>query len=220
MLRRASRQLIWLITGTSYGLGRDLTLAALRRGDKVIATSRARSFDELADLKAQGADILELDVTAPPEKLHEVAKGPPAAGLYASTKYAVRALAESLDNEIKPLGLRSICFELGYFRTTFLSTDHRGSEKARIADYSEVYEKVLPGLAARNGKQPGDPKKGVEVMLDVVRGEGIAAGKRVPFAVGLGSDYYNIVTDILDAKKRELEEWKEVTYSTDLPPDA
>ena len=47
------------------GLGKDLTLAALKRGDKVIATARGRSFNKITDLKAQGADILELDVGAP-----------------------------------------------------------------------------------------------------------------------------------------------------------
>ncbi len=56
------------------GLGRCLTLEALKRGDKVIATGRSQSFSKLEDLKAQGADTLELDVTAPPETLEEVAK--------------------------------------------------------------------------------------------------------------------------------------------------
>ena len=56
------------------GLGRDLTLAALKRGDKVIATARARSFAKIADLRDHGADILELDVTAPLEDIHQVAK--------------------------------------------------------------------------------------------------------------------------------------------------
>lgn len=56
------------------GLGRLLTLAALKRGDKVIATARARSLSQLDDLKAAGADTVELDVTASPEKLSEIAK--------------------------------------------------------------------------------------------------------------------------------------------------
>jgi NAD(P)-dependent dehydrogenase (short-subunit alcohol dehydrogenase family) len=56
------------------GLGRELALAALKRGDKVIATSRARSISGLGDLQAQGADVLELDVTSPLEELREIAK--------------------------------------------------------------------------------------------------------------------------------------------------
>lgn len=74
-------QLVWLIAGTSFvtfpsasllpgiisvpvrsDLGPDLVLAALNRGDKVIATARARSASQLDDLKARGAETLELDV--------------------------------------------------------------------------------------------------------------------------------------------------------------
>lgn len=51
-----------------------MTLQALERGDKVIATARGRSFAKLADLKEKGADTLELDVTAPLDTLHEFAK--------------------------------------------------------------------------------------------------------------------------------------------------
>lgn len=51
-----------------------MTLAALKRGDKVIATGRARSIAKLDDLALQGADILYLDVTDSLEKLQEVAK--------------------------------------------------------------------------------------------------------------------------------------------------
>jgi len=89
-----AKQLVWLITGTSYvflhslvlvhesltplfissGLGRDLALAALKRGDKVIATGRARSIQKLEDLKREGADTLELDVTSPLETLNDVTK--------------------------------------------------------------------------------------------------------------------------------------------------
>jgi NAD(P)-dependent dehydrogenase (short-subunit alcohol dehydrogenase family) len=67
-----SRQLIWFITGTSTGFGRDLALAAVQRGDKVIAT--ARKLSALEDLKAAGASTLELDVTSPLEELKSVAK--------------------------------------------------------------------------------------------------------------------------------------------------
>ncbi|KAG9000128.1 hypothetical protein FRB93_012892 [Tulasnella sp. JGI-2019a] len=64
--------LVWLITGTTTGIGRDLTLAALRRGDKVIAT--ARNIDRIDPiLRAHGADMLQLDVTDPLEHLKKVA---------------------------------------------------------------------------------------------------------------------------------------------------
>jgi NAD(P)-dependent dehydrogenase (short-subunit alcohol dehydrogenase family) len=63
-----------ILTLGSSGLGRDLALEALKRGEKVIATGRSRSIAKLDDLKAKGADVIELDVTSPLETLHEAAK--------------------------------------------------------------------------------------------------------------------------------------------------
>jgi NAD(P)-dependent dehydrogenase (short-subunit alcohol dehydrogenase family) len=54
----------WFITGTSRGFGREWTLAALERGDRVVAT--ARNFDSIKDLAqrfSRNLMILELDVT-------------------------------------------------------------------------------------------------------------------------------------------------------------
>ena len=57
---------IWFITGSSRGFGRIWTEAALKRGDKVVAT--ARKFESIADLKEKyGKQVLtlEMDVTQP-----------------------------------------------------------------------------------------------------------------------------------------------------------
>ncbi|KAI9836061.1 MAG: hypothetical protein M1819_001672 [Sarea resinae] len=51
----------WLITGTSSGIGLELALKALSRGDKVVATSRRPDGPALADLKSKGATIVQLD---------------------------------------------------------------------------------------------------------------------------------------------------------------
>ncbi|TMW67856.1 hypothetical protein Poli38472_007528 [Pythium oligandrum] len=53
---------VWLITGCSSGFGRELALAARKRGDLVIAT--ARKIETLKGLQELGCDALSLDVTA------------------------------------------------------------------------------------------------------------------------------------------------------------
>ena len=70
---------------------------------------------------------------------------------------------------------------------------------------------------AYNGKQPGDPKKGVQVIIDVVHGEGAAAEKEFPTVVALGSDCYSVVKAVSEKTLARLEEWKEVSFSTDFP---
>ncbi|TFK69342.1 NAD(P)-binding protein [Pluteus cervinus] len=284
-----SNSLVWLITGTSTGIGRLLTESALKRGDRVIATARGRSISQIADLKEKGAATLELDVTAPQEKLDEIAKeaaaiygqidvivnnagyilvgaveentaeetlqqfntnvfgalnvtraflpylrqrksgyvifigsvggwrGVPNAGLYAATKYTLRGITASLDLELSPLGIRATCVDLGYFRTPFLSSDHRAPQISRIPDYQEMTDKANASLAAYNGRQPGDPQKGVNVILDVIRGEGVAVGKPFPSSLQLGSDCYRIVKEEQEKTLTSLELWKDVSISTDFP---
>lgn len=55
---------VWLITGSGSGLGRNIAEAALKSGDKVVAT--ARNISQLADLVAEYGDrvrAVPLDVT-------------------------------------------------------------------------------------------------------------------------------------------------------------
>jgi len=282
-------QLVWLITGTSSGIGHDLTLAALKRGDRVIATARARSIGKLDELKQQGADVLELDVTSPLDTLHETAKKAVAlhgridvvvnnagyiavgaleentpeeslaqfntnvfgalnvtraflpymrerksgtviwigsivgwgsyvnGGLYAATKFATRGISETLNDEISPLGLRSIVVDLGYFRTSFLTSTNRAPFDPRILDYKDITGSANAQLEAYNGRQPGDPKKGAETIVDLVRGEGAAQGRDAPSVMALGSDCFEDVQTAASDTLKRLAEWESVSKSTDFP---
>ncbi|KAJ3507108.1 hypothetical protein NLJ89_g6490 [Agrocybe chaxingu] len=207
-------QLVWLITGTTSGLGRELALEALKRGDRVIATGRGRSIAKLADLKDKGAGILELDVTSPLETFQEVAKK--AAAIHGRIDVLVNnaGYPETFHDKISPLGLRSICVDFGYFRTSLLESDRRVTKPSAIANYQEAVEQYEAFIHSVNGKQLGNPLKGVEAVADVVRGEGSAAGKLFPKSLALGTNCYNTAKKATEEAKR-LEEWK-VSFSTDF----
>ena len=54
----------WFITGTSRGFGREWTVAALERGDRVAATARdPKTLDDLVEEHGDALLPLELDVT-------------------------------------------------------------------------------------------------------------------------------------------------------------
>ena len=72
--------------------------------------------------------------------------GGPGIGLYCATKYAVRGISEALHQEISPLGLRSVIFEPGYFRTEFLTADNRTYYSGKIPDYEPVVRARQEGL--------------------------------------------------------------------------
>ena len=58
--------------------------------------------------------------------------------------------------------------------------------------------------------------KGVEVIVDVIRGEGSAKGKEFPLFVGLGSDFYTMARQETVKTLDNLEAWKDVSFSTDF----
>ena len=96
----------------STGIGRFLAEAALNRGDKVIATARARSLAKLDDLKARGADILELDVTDTQENLARIAKD--AIAIHGRIDVLVNNAGEALSycRAVHPLNERFIGYVL------------------------------------------------------------------------------------------------------------
>jgi len=136
-------------------------------------------------------------------------------GLYCATKYATRCISETLHEEVSPLGLRSLIFEPGYFRTDFLTADNRATYGGNIPDYEPIIRARKEGLDAYNLNQPGDPKKGVNVMIDVVKGEGVAKDKEFTPVVLLGSDCYKVVGKTLTEAVAKFDEWKEISISTD-----
>ena len=72
---------------------------------------------------------------------------------------------------------------------------------------------------AYNNKQPGDPRKLVQVILDVVRAEGVAEGRTAPLGLPLGSDCFAVVKETLARTANVLTEWEDVIKSTDFPKD-
>ncbi|KAF8901509.1 hypothetical protein CPB84DRAFT_1708390 [Gymnopilus junonius] len=295
MAPQQRKELIWLITGTSSGLGHSLALQALARQDKVIATSRSVSESsninpnpKLEELKARGAHILEMDVTSPLAYLREKAKeaadvfgrvdvlvnnagyilfgtleentpeetydqfntnffgalnvtraflpymrerktgtviwvgsmfglvGCPYAGIYTATKWALRGTSFSLHDEISPIGLRSLVVDFGFFRTSVLDPNKRDMKGSKIEDYHPIVKQMEDVVHQMAGTQPGDPIKGAQAILDVVRGEGQAKGKPFPMELVLGTDCFGTATKEAERHANELEVWKDISCGTDF----
>jgi hypothetical protein len=125
-------------------------------------------------------------------------------------------LSATLHEEISPLGLRSTCIDFGAFRTDILSGGHRSVYDPRIEDYQPVTSAMNGMLESCHQEQRGDPKKGVKVVCDIVRGEGAASGKPWPRSVLLGSDCHESIKQHLEQSLKDIELWKNVTVSTNF----
>ena len=76
---------------------------------------------------------------------------------------------------------------------------------------------------AKNMPNKGDPVKGMDALMDAIRGEGRAAGKTgLPLWLFLGSDSIADIKSRADRLKSVAEEWTSVGsgLGTDDPPAA
>jgi len=143
--------------------------------------------------------------------------GDPFCGAYSGSKFALEGLVESLRWETEPLGIRTLLVDPGRFRTAFLDpAGNLGTAVSRVPDYREAYQTFLGHIASEHGRQPGDVAKGVEVIVDLVRREGVAEDGAVPFRLPLGSDCYETVREKCEETLRVLQKWEPTIRSTDL----
>jgi NAD(P)-dependent dehydrogenase (short-subunit alcohol dehydrogenase family) len=137
--------------------------------------------------------------------------GFPGFGAYCATKFAVNGLSESLAEEVRAFGVHVTVVEPGYFRTSFLTDSSIGTPKTEIADYKEVRDSQNAHQNEINGKQPGDPERAADAMIRIV------SEANPPMNLFLGSDAFAVANGKIAAVQKELQDWKELTVSTDFP---
>lgn len=131
-------------------------------------------------------------------------------GVYSSAKFAVEGLSEALHAELAPLGIHVTAVEPGYFRTDFLDTSSLSVSPPRIADYDETAGAVRRIAADISHKQPGDPAKLADVLIDFVD------APNPPIRLPLGSDTVAAIEKKHAADAAILAEWRDVSASTDF----
>ncbi|GAA3721016.1 oxidoreductase [Gordonia hankookensis] len=134
---------------------------------------------------------------------------PAGSGYYSAVKAAIEALTLSLRREVAPLGIRAIVVEPGAFRTDFAGRSLTQSADA-IADYADTAGKRRIENDTVHGTQPGDPTKAAAALITV------AESADPPYFLPLGSDAAAAVRGSLDALAVDIENWDELTRSTDF----
>ncbi|KAJ3805572.1 hypothetical protein F5876DRAFT_81633 [Lentinula aff. lateritia] len=122
------------------------------------------------------------------------------------------AYAETLATELAFFSIRVLIVQPSSFRTENMLTYPYHNDKL-IPEYDILREKALAGAGSLHGNQPGDPVKAVELVVDVVRGEGKAKGRKFPRYLPLGSNAGQAIKEKTDMMKTVLEEWGDVIGS-------
>ena len=120
--------------------------------------------------------------------------------------------------EVAQFGIRVLLAIPGGFRTSQLHTPYM--KRHHIADYDGYREDALQELTERWKKAQGDPAKAMEVLVDVVREQGMAEGMELPSWLLLGRPTFSCARDHCDKLLRLTEEWEEVSKDLDYEPSS
>ena len=131
-------------------------------------------------------------------------------GFYNTTKFAVEGFSEALAAETKPLGVHVTVIEPGPFRTDFLGRSGKLAEK-EFPEYKDTAGRARDYLRTQAGKQPGDPQKAVEAIIDV------ADSPNPPLHLILGKIALTRFRDKLTQWQNEIADWESVTTGADFP---
>ncbi len=123
---------------------------------------------------------------------------------------------ESLRWEVEPLGIKTLLIDLGRHRTKFLSDENVKFVPTKIEDYKAASRDFRAGIAKEDRAQPADPEKSCKIILDLVRNEGIAIGKEIPFRLPLGVDSFDTIKEESEDALKLLEDWGFVIKSTEF----
>lgn len=129
-----------------------------------------------------------------------------------------KAIADGLSAELAPFNIRTIDFEPGFFQTPL-------TEIAKLIEYAptapplDAYSGHRAGMLetaqSLTGNERGDVKKGVELMVDVIRGEGcVAGGRKIPARLPIGEDALRVVESTCRNMLKVVDAWREDVVGT------
>jgi NAD(P)-dependent dehydrogenase (short-subunit alcohol dehydrogenase family) len=125
-------------------------------------------------------------------------------------------MGETLAVELAPFNIRVLIVEPGAFRTENIYSNKFDTWTNPIPDYDETRAETLAKYEAIPGNQPGDPMKAMKFVVDVVRGEGVAAGREWPLYLVLGEDAERDVRNKCMMMLKHLDEWQDVIRDVKL----
>jgi hypothetical protein len=99
--------------------------------------------------------------------------------------------------------------EPGAFRTDFAGRSLTQSATV-IDDYADTAGKRRKEHDTAHGTQPGDPGKAAQALITAVH-----SGK-TPELLLLGTDAVTAISGVFDAQRAELDEWRQLSTSTDF----
>jgi NAD(P)-dependent dehydrogenase (short-subunit alcohol dehydrogenase family) len=197
-----------LINNAGYGL-----LAALEEStDEQLARNLETNFTGPFRLIRAALPVMRAQKSGHVINLSAIAAyaNHPGFAVYGGAKAALDAACDAAAQEVAPLGIKFTMVIPGPFRTDFIgrSLDHA----KRLPDYEGTVGKFGGFLSKMDGKQPGDPAKAAQAILDLLDVE------KPPFRFLIGGYAHTMFSKKIASMEAEMNAWKEKGQATDFPP--
>ncbi|MGP4012769.1 SDR family NAD(P)-dependent oxidoreductase [Streptomyces sp. 4N124] len=139
-------------------------------------------------------------------------RGEPGFGYYSAAKFALEGLTETLRHEVAPFGINVLAVEPGAFRTNAYASFADEPLSETVDAYVPFVESVRAVMVSHDGRQPGDPRRGVQAVVDAM------ASDKPPHRLVLGTAGYDAVHSRLENMLDELRANEVASRSADFPP--
>lgn len=133
----------------------------------------------------------------------------PLSGIYCATKHAVKAISETLAQEVKPFGIHVADVKPGFMRTEFFGASYKTTAPEH-SPYKRLYDENMAFYMGQDGVQAGDPEKAAELYIRV-------AEMAQPYeSLPMGTDCCEGIRDICANTVELMDEMRDVAASTDF----
>ena len=139
--------------------------------------------------------------------------------IYSASKFALEAISEGLQLQLKPFGIRILIVEPGLFRTNWLIGSFKTPEKGLNEGYigTDIDEGLMK-YPTIHGFQDGDPKMAAKIIIDIITGVGIGNDDKVQscLRLPLGIDAIEKAREYVKKLSEELDSIESIARSTNF----
>ncbi|MCR5024513.1 MAG: SDR family oxidoreductase [Lachnospiraceae bacterium] len=133
----------------------------------------------------------------------------PLSGIYCATKHAIKAISETLAQEVREFGIRVTDVKPGFMRTEFFGSSYK-TTAPEGSPYKHLYDENMEFYMGQNGNQAGDPKKAAKLYIQV-------AEMDEPYeSLPMGTDSCNGIRDICENTVKLMTEMRSVAKTTNF----
>ncbi|MDG4814029.1 oxidoreductase [Micromonospora sp. WMMD956] len=131
-------------------------------------------------------------------------------GYYSAAKFALEGLSETLRQEVEPFGVRVLVVEPGAFRTKAYAGFQSEPVDETVDAYVPMVEGVKAAFVDQDGKQAGDPERGVQAVITAMD------AAVPPHRLVLGNSGYDVVVAMHENALAELRANEKLSRSADF----